>query len=127
MSKIPSLEAGVPAPVSPPPYIPSIETQRGVYHALEIASEGRRRPLRGKHLIGIARKAGLNWADTGTGYDDGLKLLASDKTRYIVGPSGSFINIDKHLFPKKTKKQRCADRRAAKSLFQDLPFVAKPV
>lgn len=120
MSNIPSPATGAPAPVvpaPPTPYTPSFEVLVGVSIAIKTASEGRRHSLRGKSLVGIARKAGLEWADTGTGFAPGRKLLASDESRYIVGPSGSFINIDKHLSPKLSKKQRArAGRLQKKSL-----------
>jgi hypothetical protein len=48
---------------------------------------------------------------TPTGWPIGKRLRARDGTRYIVHPSGSFINVDKQP-GKLSKKQRNRIRRA---------------
>src|SRR2546426_11539467 len=73
--------ASVPAEESPAPKV-SPET---IQEIIRKATEGRRRPLRGKALVDLARKLGLDWADTGTGHTPGTVFLSGDKvTRYLV-------------------------------------------
>jgi len=77
------------------------------------AMNSRRRPLRGKALVALARMIGLDWADTGTGHPAGTVFLSGDKvTRYLVMETGAFVRVDVvdgRLWPatqKLTKKQR---------------------
>jgi hypothetical protein len=84
------------------------------------AFEGRRNPLRGRQLVDIARKIGLGWEDTGTGWKPGTLFRSRDGAQYIVNNAGSLERVIVHngraykAAPKLTKKERNKQKREAR-------------